>query len=743
MSLLAATGAAHADSTGPANAVVVSVSSAQKITTIQPWLALGSTVDKEPAGSIPALYSRQNIRAMLDAGLGWLSYRLFTELSDQDWHWNPQGTFSAGTAGYWTSSGSAASPTITDSFGYRLPHRGNTTDQGNNESYSRLDDGDPKTYWKSDPYLDSSFTGDPDRMHAQWVVVDLGKPQTVNEVRISWANPYATAYALASWTGDDPINDPATGTWSTIGTQTRTALGSASDPAQGPVDTLSVEVPVNLRYLRVLMWQSSKTCDSHGGSDKRNCVGYTINELSVGFRDSAGAFHDFVHHLPCGGANPGRQSCGDRQTATYVSSVDPWHGAADRVRNQEQPGLDLIARSGLTHGAPAMYPVAMLYSTPDNAVAEIRYLRSRHYPISLIELGEEPDGQYTTPEDDATLYLQWARAIHKVYPDIKLGGPVFSGVNSDLQTWPDADGNVSWLNRFLNYLRAHSALDQLAFMSFEHYPFNGCEHGAALQLDLLQEPSIIKGMVNAWRSDGLPPSVPMYITEANFTAVNFTQTPMLVDGALWQADYMASSLTNGIMGVVYYQYEPVPLSQNAQCPSDWGNLTMFVAGEHGDIHARGAQFHASRMLTRVWLGPPRSTDDLFIASTDARKAGYPLITAYAVRRASGEWSVLLVNKDDQPHAVDVRFESSGGSRRFDGSVKMTTFGDAQYVWRSLGRKSRPDPDGGPVTTVVDASRAQEGSQPLCSIPARSMAVLTGSIAQNVATTALRVTRKAP
>src|ERR1700736_1821696 len=383
--------------------VVVDVTPAHKIQTLSPQRAIGSTVDKEDAGSIPALYSKHNVRVMLDSGLGWLSYRLYTELSDQDWHWNPIGTFSARDSGYWTSSASTHSPSISDSFGYRLPHRGNTTDQGNNESYSRVDDGDPATYWKSDPYLPHLFTGDPDEMHPQWVVIDLEQPRAVNAIEIDWANPYATDYSVAFWTGDDAIGDPGTSEWSPV---PLTARNRALHPANrlGPSDALHFQNSVTTRFIRVLMSRSSNTCDTHGPADKRDCAGYAIAEIRLGYQDSTGVLTDYVHHAPCGGDKPGRTACGERQTPTYVSSVDSWHSATDRVRNQEQPGLDLIARSGLTRGLPAMYPVPMLYSTPENAVAEVRYLRARGYPISYIELGEEPDGQYAAPEDYATLY---------------------------------------------------------------------------------------------------------------------------------------------------------------------------------------------------------------------------------------------------------------------------------------------------------------------------------------------------
>ena len=42
-----------------------------------------------------------------------------------------------------------------------------------------------------------------------------------------------------------------------------------------------------------------------------------------------------------------------------------------------------------------MIPIAMIYNTPEDATAEIAYLEKRGYPISYVEMGEEPDGHYT------------------------------------------------------------------------------------------------------------------------------------------------------------------------------------------------------------------------------------------------------------------------------------------------------------------------------------------------------------
>ena len=123
-----------------------------------------------------------------------------------------------------------------------------------------------------------------------------------------------------------------------------------------------------------------------------------------------------------------------------------------------------------------MMPVAMLYEHAGRCCRPNYVSRkSRGYPISYVEMGEEPDGQYMLPEDYGALYLQFATALHRVDPNLKLGGPVFEGVNEDIDVWPDAQGNTSWLGRFLDYLLSTRPDQDLAFMSFEHYPYEPCK----------------------------------------------------------------------------------------------------------------------------------------------------------------------------------------------------------------------------------------------------------------------------
>jgi len=715
--------------------VHVDTNSAHVRNTVSPLRAIGTSVDSESPGYIPALWAPSRVAQEIQAGFGTLSLRLYTELSIQDWHWNPSGTFSQGTQGYWTSSATPTSTEITDSYGYVLPHRGDTRDQGDDNGYSRIDDGDPNSYWKSDPYLASRYTGDPDSAHPQWAVIDLDAVHEVDGIRIAWADPYATNFRVQYWRGDnaqampngtylqppgvvtgydtvDAIIDQAHGTWHDFPNGV-IANGAGGDPLIRLADA-----DIQTHWVRILMTASSGTCDTHGSADPRDCVGYAIQDVSLGLIDSTGELHDLVRHSTCGG-DPSRPGCYPHQSTIYTSSDDPWHTQDDRIKtDQDQPGLDIVSRSALTRGLPVMYPVPLFYSTPQNAANEVAYLEARGYKIGYIEMGEEVDGQYAEPEDYAALYVEFAEAIHKVDPKVKLGGPVFEGVNIDTPIWADGTGDTRWFHRFLLYLRSHGHLNDLAFMSFEHYPFAGADRDGRVYEDLIQEPAIVKNIVDMWHADGLPAGVPMFMTEDNF-ANDGGPVPKQLEGGLWLADWIASSLTDGIAGVNYYQIEAEPTGHEQRC-SCYGGYGVFLVDRNGAIIARTSQFWAARMLDSQWFEAGDTPQSVYATTTDL---GSNDVTAYTVKRADGTWSVLLVNKDDVPRSVDVSFSASvvGAARHFAGPVTVATWGSGQYQWAAT-KLVPPDPD-----TGISLSTAPGGAGTAYTIPARSIVVLRGRL----------------
>jgi hypothetical protein len=669
-----------------------------------PTATLGAGIDRIPTAATDKLFARPVLERVLEAGWQTVSYRQNTELYVEAWHWNPTGTWSdpAGK-GYFTGSAEPAAP-IHHSFGYLLPHRGFTRNDGVESGYSRLTDGDLASYWKSNPYLTRRFTGEDDGLHPQWVTLDLAAPREVSALRIAWADPYARRYRVQYWTGQDPIKQPTRGTWVTF------PGGIVEDGGGGTATLRLAPSPLAVRFLRIWMTESSGTCDTHGSADPRNCVGYAIRELFLGTASADGSFHDLVRHIP----DPD-------QTATLCSSVDPWHEPADVNDKRDQVGLDLFYTSGYTRGLPAMVPVSMLYGTPEDSAAEIAYLEKRGYPISWIEMGEEPDGQYMLPEDYAALYLQWATALHGVDPGLKLGGPVFEGVNEDILAWPDAEGRSSWLGRFVDYLKAYGRLADLAFVSFEHYPYEPCEIQWS---SLYDEPALIRHILDVWRDDGVPPDVPMLVTELNIawqTGESFVDT----FGALWLADFAGAFLEAGGDGLYYFHYLPMGLHHG--CHGSMGTFGMFTVDSDYRIQQPTSQFFASQLINQEWVEPGDGRHEVYRARGDVLDpAGHALVTAYALRRPDGQWAVMLVNKDQEnPHTVKIVFDEgeTKGERTFAGPVTLVSFGSEQYRWHPEATGGRADPDGPAARSTLTAD-----PQTAYTLPRASMTVVRGRLA---------------
>ena len=475
------------------------VSADHPVNQLVPTQALGAGVDGHEKGECALMFADKNITEMLSAGLGPLTYRLRTELGGEAWHWNPRGTWSdpVHNCGYWTSDNSLGEP-INVSYGYRLPRRGNTIDQANDDGYSRIADGDPNSFWKSNPYLDSHFTGESDDAHPQWMVIDLGAPKLVNAIRIHWGTPYATRYRVEYWPGDDPmhLHPDDDDDWQPF-------VNGKIDDAHGSSELVRLtERPRAVQFVRILMSQSSHIA-AESSDDIRDSLGFAIREIDLGKLGKDGRFRDHVRHAP------NRH----RQTIIYTSSTDPWHRAEDLDPSTEQPGLDFVLRSKLTNNLPVLVAVGVLYDTPENAAAEIQYLLRRNYSLEGIELGEEPDGQWVSPEDYAALYAGVARRLAKLKSPLKVGGPSLQSFEDQLLAWADAAGNRSWMNRFLEWIRG--AKVRLDFLSFEFYPFDNICADAAPHL--LEIPERLGAMMASLRRDGVPADIPWLLTEYGYS----------------------------------------------------------------------------------------------------------------------------------------------------------------------------------------------------------------------------------
>jgi len=651
-----------------------------------PSHALGGAIDGDESGTQDRKLTPVNIQAMLSAGLQSLDYRLRTELAVDAWHWNPQGTWSDPTRkqGYWISDSDSTKP-IMLSYGYHLPRRGSTIDQAENDGYSRLDDGDSNTFWKSNPYLDQHFTGDANRLHAQWIVVDFGTPKYVNTVRLSWGVPFATKYEIqfADFEDISDISFNPPGMWRSF------PKGMVVGGTGGDVSLHVAEHPLKTRFIRIAMDENSGTY-SPGPNDVRDRLGYAMREIYAGLTDDHHNFNDFIHH----------STHHDTQTVIYVSSTDPWHSESDLDDNVEQPGFDGLFQSGLTNGLPVLAATGLLYDTPENAAAEIQYLKSRGYPISRAELGEEPDGQFVTPEDYGALYLEFARAIHRVDPELQLGGPSFQEILPNQERRSGSWGNSAWLRRFLEYLKRHDGLKEYSFFSFEWYPFD--DVCASPDAQLAQATGMMDWALADMRRQGLSRQLPWIISEYGYSAFA-SRAAIGIEGALLNADIVGRFLTLGGDQTFLFGYTPGQPAAEMYCPTG-GNM-LFSMDNDGKITHRFAPYYGASLLTQDWLGAPHASHDLFAVTLNPRQhRGESLLTAYAVYRPDGLWSLLIINKDSsRAYRINLKFFNTltGITTTLQTPIDFYQFSRENY--QLSAKKSDPYPirSGPPTHQILD------------------------------------------
>ena len=472
--------------------------------------------------------------------------------------------------------------------------------------------------------------------------------------------------------------------------------------------------PKRSRFVRITLWNSSHTALA-GSSDSRDSLGFALREIALGTLDGRGAMHDCVRH----GAAAARQSW------VLVSSTDPWHRAIDRDPDVEQPGIDRIfqqrahawnCRTGC--GRRALRHAA-------NAAALLRYVRARRYAVPRIELGEEPDGQRVTPEDYAALYLQAADSLRAVDPKIVLGGPSWqSAANDEMVVWPERTGSGNrsgWLGRFLDSLESRGELGRLGFFSFEWYPFDNPCGSSAAQLE--RAPAMLAAALAWQRREGLPDSIRRVITEYGYSAYD-GPAEVEISAALLNAEALAGFFRWGGSEADVFGIEPAALETDPHCPQ-WGNNLLFLADEHGRAAYRMPAYYAARLLAAAWAdsngGTHRMCATRLTGDFPAGKFG-PRVSAYALLRPDGRWSLLLINRDAafEWSVVPRIQEAAGGkAREFRGPLELWQYSAAQYQWQSAGSRGHPTLDLPPSHRILASS-----GEPL-RLPPFSISVLVG------------------
>jgi hypothetical protein len=151
---------------------------------------------------------------------------------------------------------------------------------------------------------------------------------------------------------------------------------------------------------------------------------------------------------------------------------------------------------------------------------------------------------------------------------------------------------------------------------------------------------------------------------------------------------------------------------------------MLSANKDLQIQQPLSQYFASQLINLEWVQPGNQPHKLYPAIGDVLDpAGHQLLTAYALQRPDGQWSLLIVNRDQMnPHSVRIEFTGRKAPSYFAGPVTMITFGSEQYQWHPDEKGGHADPDGPAAQSTLKG-----GAGAVYTIPKASITVLRGKV----------------
>ena len=119
-------------------------------------------------------------------------------------------------------------------------------------------DGDPTTFWKSNPYLDAHFTGEADA-NPQWIMAAFRHAFPVDTVRFEWGTPFATGFRCSTGPATTPFFRSTAVSWKDFPQGSHQGTGGTQTVRIAPK-------PWTCSIVRILLTKDSDTAPagSHG-----------------------------------------------------------------------------------------------------------------------------------------------------------------------------------------------------------------------------------------------------------------------------------------------------------------------------------------------------------------------------------------------------------------------------------------------------------------------------------------------
>jgi hypothetical protein len=278
------------------------------------------------------------------------------------------------------------------------------------------------------------------------------------------------------------------------------------------------------------------------------------------------------------------------------------------------------------------------------------------------------------------------------------------------------------MRRFLAYLKARNRLTDFAFFSFEWYPFDNVCAPTAPQLQRAQ--LMLKEAMESLAQRGtVPRTIPWIISEYGYSAFA-GRAELGIEGALMHADIVGEFLTLGGDQAFLYGYAPDVVIEERDCSA--GNNMLFSMDDEGKIEHRFATYFAARLLTQQWVKPGDEPHEVYATSSDIKdEAGNLLITAYALRRPDGLWSLLLINKDPK-QSFDLKLGFRHGGERemkLAPPIDIYQYSETQYVLGGPAKDPYPIRAQEPAHKIIKSTRSTNS----LTLPPFSMTIVRGPL----------------
>ena len=161
----------------------------------------------------------------------------------------------------------------------------------------------------------------------------------------------------------------------------------------------------------------------------------------------------------------------------------------------------------------------------------------------------------------------------------------------------------------------------------------------------------MKHILQVWRDDGVPKDVPLMVTENH-----------LASQSDWADDHDFRGAVAGRQCWLVLRRRRrrfLSLADSAAGLQNsclgWASWSNFVSNEEYDIKGYTSPYFAAHMINLEWVQHRSGVHQMFPSSTDIKDGeGNVLVTSYAVHRPDGNWSMMLVNRDETQSAHGAR-----------------------------------------------------------------------------------------